>query len=1373
MWNLQPSDLAVLKGEGNRFAIFVQRLIRAEAARGGLPQSEIETQLRSHIADGGVDTRVRAAIPNDGSGWFAVPTVWQFKAVEASSIGSSKLRKELAGAFVRSLIETGYGYRFCLLDDVTPKKTQAWEELLGDEIAKFAPAAPKPRVVHGAHLLSWAERFPALIAWLRDRTSDGLHWDSWSSNCRAVTPSYVPNPAWQPIREQIVRHVDFHDASNPKDPCLTVGGAAGVGKTRLVFETLADLPGSPGLVVYAADEQAAKQLATAIANTPDQSAILVADECTPATQYFLNEHLRGHLRRLRVICLDNTGQRLISSAQQPWLSADELRNTDKILEVNFPWVPEDRRFQYAQLSRGYVRLAADMCQHDAELAAGNMGGLLGSVERYVRHRLSRETLRLVSLLALFHKVGFRDDKRDEVASLCQVAGCSVQSLCDAVRVVRESPGFVVQAGRYWYVSPEIVARVLFAEGWNTWVARDPAAFLRSLPEDLLAQLIDRAAKLGEQGVRDQLADFFRKWFDRLKAEDLADPRNASLAAAVVEAKPESYLPRLRAIIESAQADSVRQIGGRTMPAGSCPRRTLVWLLEKLVCFPEFFADCEACLFRLAVHETEPQIGNSATGIWRELFSVHLSGTAMPFMQRLEILRGRTASADVAEATLGFRGLDCALHGVGGKAVGPPIVAGRLRSDHWRPDSYDEELGCYRAALSVCEEHLLRDDADRRRLAFDVLSDGVTALLHRRLLEDLAAVLTPDRLTEEEARRLLNEVDRFLQIRDAPRRVVREKEQCYLDRVRCWIDGFRPARFDALLRSICSREPWDERFSRDPAMQRDEMDDLAEQIVREPSRLRSHLDWLTMPEAQSAQRLGFALGRADQELACGTMLFDAAIRTGSAALLRGYIRALVAFQRSLSADLLERLEQLEATRPNVAVDILSQGGDLIDGFQRVIRLVEKHAVPIPYLAYFSMGVGDRKLTVDEVGRVLPLFIEAVEAADGDAARAGLRFFATLLYAERGTTTESLLADQAILSCAWTLAETSLPFVAAPTHADWMEIVERLAVYDTERAVGLWARALAGDDRWLATEAEEQLTKFAKEHPEAVLREFGNLLLDHELGWRLQVHVSRDLVARLPEELILAWVRDHGLAAARAIARHLPQPCMDESHEPVVPHLTETVLGEFDDDQVLARFLEGSRTECWTGYASERFRRQAEDARRFLSNPNPRIRQWAKQEMAHREQMAVLEDASQRGRQIFGAARVDSDQPESDRSEDHQNAEHRQALHQVHQVEQKEDFEQVLGGWTQKEHEEGDFGAGEQRAVGEPASGQQRQPSRRCERAPDAGNRDDHVAERNAGQSTYNSSSVAISQPWPSGSIHRTIAMANDSRNMLSSRCRRLN
>jgi hypothetical protein len=55
------------------------QLIRAEAHAGGLPQSEIDTQVPVNIPDGGVDTRVRAAVPRDNSG-FLVLRVFLFQA---------------------------------------------------------------------------------------------------------------------------------------------------------------------------------------------------------------------------------------------------------------------------------------------------------------------------------------------------------------------------------------------------------------------------------------------------------------------------------------------------------------------------------------------------------------------------------------------------------------------------------------------------------------------------------------------------------------------------------------------------------------------------------------------------------------------------------------------------------------------------------------------------------------------------------------------------------------------------------------------------------------------------------------------------------------------------------------------------------------------------------------------------------------------------------------------------------------------------------------------------------------------------------------------------------------------------------------------
>ena len=206
-----------------------------------------------------------------------------------------------------------------------------------------------------------------------------------------------------------------------------------------------------------------------------------------------------------------------------------------------------------------MRFAADMCQHDDQLARGDASGLLKSAAQYVRGRLQGDHLPLVSLLALFHKVGFQGEVRSEIEVLCGIVNRNRQEFVDAVRVVRESPGFVVQAGRYWYVTPEIVTGILFREGWRRWVESGLPAVFERLPGDLRQQLIDRAARFGGEEVRGQIASFFRGWFGRLTVKSLADPDAASLAAAIIRSSPEEYLGKLRHLIDGAAAKDLLQI----------------------------------------------------------------------------------------------------------------------------------------------------------------------------------------------------------------------------------------------------------------------------------------------------------------------------------------------------------------------------------------------------------------------------------------------------------------------------------------------------------------------------------------------------------------------------------------------------------------------------------------------------------------------------------------------------------------------------------------------------------------------------------------------------------------------------------------------
>jgi hypothetical protein len=1230
MWKLRSNDLLQFRGAGGeRFAQFVDQLIRAEALTGGLSQSEVLTQLRVNIGDGGVDSQVRKAIPKDVSGWFSVPTCWQYKAVEAKDINDKKYKKKknqlqeaIHEPYVEELIGRGFGYRFCVLGDLTAKKVEEWEAMLGEEARRICSDAAAACVVDGSQLLAWAARFPAVVASLTGSTLEILNWDAWTKDCRAVTEVYVANPLWNHFRLQMLEHANL-DTSRPLPtvPCFAIGGGAGVGKTRLIFEALQESKASPGLVVYAPDEQAAKTAAVSLVNNAGQTLIIVADECSSETRFLLNEILKGHRDRIRVFCLDNTASK---SQADVWLSHDSIKQTTiEILNRNFEHVPEDRRLLYSEQSKGFVRLAADMCYHDSELTAGDKAGLTRKVRDYVQNRLA-DRLAIVSLIALFHKIGFKDDVSADLAALTAIADRSRQDFIETASVVRESPGFLVQAGRYWYVTPEIVARDLFLVGWRRWVEPDIALFLEGLPPHLLQQFVERVGWYGDEEVRVQLVAYFRGWFASLTPPDLVDPKVAALVAALVETKPESYLLHLRNLIEQADSDTLLRLEGDRVGDHWGPRRSVVWLLERLVAFPEFFDDCEACLFRLAMHETESRIGNNATQIWRNLFSVYLSGTAAPFAQRVTALKNRVSSPSLEESRLAFRGVDHVFAGASGHIVGPREIAGRLRPIDWQPGSSAEEHACFQTALRLCGESMKGGDHDRRAFAFDVLVDHIDFILRQGLLGEISTIIRPGAIGEEESRRLLHAVEEFLSFERQYRRD-RLEDPCF-QAVASWIETFRPSDFDGTLRSVCSRDLWDDRFANDPSKERDETDDLAEQIRANPSRLIPHLDWLAGHEARSAERLGFALGRIDETDVCGKTILQHAIDRRVAPLLRGYVRGLVFAARRPSPALLSLVSELEQAAPAVAVDILVFGGDSFDALDRVVSLVESHAVGPRFLASFAIGIGRRTLTVAEVGRLLPYFIDAALNGDGDAARAGLRFlFSQLMSQNRRPPEDDCFEAEHVRVNAWRLIDAALPHMERRVSREWSQIVERLSQDDIGRAANVFVKAMTNDDPELWRQAQTSLVQLASKDPAAVMEALGPALRDPDQSWWLHVNALRDLISQLPPRSLVAWVKTHGVKGARAIARHLPFPYLDQDGHPIVPEVLDTILREFDDRQVLENFTAGAHSgESWWGDSTEKFRRDAEIARRFLTHPNRRIREWAMLEIEQRTQMAEREE-----------------------------------------------------------------------------------------------------------------------------------------------------
>ncbi|MGH9722711.1 MAG: hypothetical protein ACRD8O_21080, partial [Bryobacteraceae bacterium] len=391
MWTVDQTDFSLLRGGGGRpFTAFVDALIRTHAFVQGIGEAEILTCLRTNVGDGGVDTQVRRSMDSDPTEYFRVPTCWQYKATD--TITDAELRREIQKSYSSELINKGYGYRFAICADAPALKQAHWEEVLTAEARKIYAQAPEARVATASQLASWTNQYPSLIpAFFRRDAGPTLFFEAWGQSITKATPTFVPVEAWRGDALRIESHITLIQPVT--GPVITLQGMAGVGKTRLVYEILSRLQGASGLVVYTLDGDDAQEVARYLANNPRTRGILVADECPVESRAGIIRILKGHTDRIRVVCIDNTGERLGDTGEL-WLNQLPSALVETVLEKNFQWVPPDRRRTYAAQSGGYIRLAADMCEHDTAIQIkGHLGPALDAVQDYYRQRLPEERQR--------------------------------------------------------------------------------------------------------------------------------------------------------------------------------------------------------------------------------------------------------------------------------------------------------------------------------------------------------------------------------------------------------------------------------------------------------------------------------------------------------------------------------------------------------------------------------------------------------------------------------------------------------------------------------------------------------------------------------------------------------------------------------------------------------------------------------------------------------------------------------------------------------------------------------------------------------------------------------------------------------------------
>ncbi|MEP0872383.1 hypothetical protein NDA01_21445 [Trichocoleus desertorum AS-A10] len=1211
MWKVDTCNILKLKlqSSGRRFTQFVDALVRAEAYKQGIPLSKISTNHRTTIADKGVDAAVHSAIASSLTGWMNMPTCWQYKATDYSSVSKADLCKEVRKPYSAELIKKGYGYRLCICDDLPPVTKQKWEEILDSEVKRLNASAPKSKVIAASDLAEWVGWSPGIvIEFFKPGLMRLLHLEAWRPNITVSTPIFVEIQAWAAVQQSILEHIDFNQSCI--EVTLPIQGEAGVGKTRLVYETLASVEGAKHLVLYAIDAQVL-EVAHALANDFSARAILVADECLLKTRHQLINLLSGHSDRIRVICLDNSGRATSTAAAEIWLKNIPEDDVDSILKSNFPLVPADRRRGYVELSRGFVRFAAELCKRDASTGRSSFREALISIEDYFHNCLNNEDklLEKVEAISLFRKVGFRDDVGEELDCLCKTLNLDTAEVIQTLNKLKDAPGFVAFAGRYLYITPAIIARVSFSGAWQRWAAYDPSSFLSKIPDSLLESFLESVSISASEEVRYVVGDFFRSWATTIKPIDLADTFKVERLVVLVDTDPKSYLPLLRQLIDQASKDELLEMPGG-LRGGS--RRSLVWLAERMAAFPDFLPHAEHILWKLALAESEISIANNATNVWQQLFSIFLSGTATPFTQRLTLLRFRLFTDDEEQVTLALNSLNHIFKERGSRIVRSYIVSGQLPPSEWMPKDQQELKQCIDLGMEVLSEAAKSRNFRLRDGALECIIRHLRMLLTNGYFEQIKIIFSRDNVSEGLKFQLIENLERLAHFNYAAHLEVQE-----------WLQSLSPTDFHGRLINIVGKSPWHYSFKNDQERWHAELANLAKQLCEQQELLKSEMQWLCSSQASSAAVLGEAIGLQDSEGSCLNTIMNAVAGTEFTGLARGYVWSVLKNHPQHIDAINHWIDQLENQAPTSALELFTAGGIDTKALERALRLIDAGILSLNYLGKFILGLTQRPLFLEEFHEILKRLVSSIKQEPTESViKTAIELVAYRLQSEQRESQLSLIqADAAIRTLIWELLEETARNTCGEDY-HWDQILRDMARIDIDEAIEIASLALVSEDSQQKMTAEKILVDLAEARSEQVMQKVGEVILNEEYSWQFYIEEFRFLIRSLPFEAMQKWLREVGVVGAQRIARSLPIPYLDEVGNPVVPAFTEFVLSEFEeDDSTFRYFCSGSHSlQVYSGDIASQKEKEAEIAKKFINHPLRRVREWAQYEISSSRQDA---------------------------------------------------------------------------------------------------------------------------------------------------------
>jgi hypothetical protein len=366
-----------------------------------------------------------------------------------------------------------------------------------------------------------------------------------------------------------------------------------------------------------------------------------------------------------------------------------------------------------------------------------------------------------------------------------------------------------------------------------------------------------------------------------------------------------------------------------------------------------------------------------------------------------------------------------------------------------------------------------------------------------------------------------------------------------------------------------------------------------------------LKWLASHEAENVWQFAQRLGELDTEGNFEARIKEVTEDNFNCLLLAGYLTG--RYPAGMEVERSRAIDGVEQSKPKAAFGATWRADASESGAQRVIRLVQNRLVDPSAIQVFMYGPFLPQLPLKYAIQIVDLTLDADTGSYTEIA---------LGIIDNCLRSKSASIEQ-FGESAWKAIET-LPAGRVSHTFDWQwgRIAAPLAAANPVRFASAFIKLFESDETWLATDSAQHCLRIAAESdPAGVWSVVGPAILrEDQTGMRLRIKLEHWFGELLPPEVLVSWAKRNG----RRGFLHAASLLTVKSGAP--SEAARLLIREAKNpDEVLLLIFSSLHTGVGAGPLSGLMERSMEPLKDLANDPEPRIRAWAKAQMASEQKM----------------------------------------------------------------------------------------------------------------------------------------------------------